>query len=134
MFWKKAMIDPCGCGWSEIRNGLSAGKGTEYFSQSAIAESVAEFRAPFNRLEECLVVGENFNRSFPVTALHSPREWLIVPSQRKTVHCLLDSPLLVDDPRVVGYEQIEKLLTLLVALQAVNGKTFAAMVLEVAPA
>ena len=58
---------------------------------------------------------------------------MIVPSQRKTVHGLLDPPLCVDDPCVVGEKKLKKLLTLLVALQAVNGKTFAAMVLEVAP-
>ncbi|MGB9083862.1 MAG: hypothetical protein WCC46_04505 [Terriglobales bacterium] len=134
MFWKQPMINSGSSGRAEIRNRLCAGKRAEYLSQSAIAESVTEFRSPLNRLEERLVIGEHFNRSFPVTALHSPREWLIVPSQRKTVHCLLDSPLLVDDPRVVGEKKLKKLLTLLVALQAVNGKTFAAVVLEVGTA
>jgi hypothetical protein len=57
-----------------------------------------------------------------------------VPSQRKTVHCLLDSPLPVDDPCVVGYEQIEKLLPFFISLQAVDRKAFAAIVLEIGTA
>jgi hypothetical protein len=109
MFWKKAMIDRCGCCRSEIRNGLRAGKGAEYFSQSAIAERITEFRSPLNRLEERLIVGEHFNRRFPVAALHSPRERLIVPSQRQTVHRLLYSPLLVDETCVVGEKKLKKL-------------------------
>jgi hypothetical protein len=56
---------------------------------------------------------------------------MIVPSQRKTVHGLPDPPLCVDDPCVVGDEQIEEFLALLISIQTVNGKTFAAMVLEV---
>src|SRR5579864_7934695 len=134
MFWKKAMIDRCGCGRSEIRNRLCARESAEYLSQSTIAESVTEFRSPLNRLEERLVVGEHFNRCLPVAAPHCPREGLIVPSECQTVHCLLDSPLPVDDRRVVGNEQIEKFLALLVPLQGVHRETFAAMVLEVGTA
>ena len=128
------MINSGGCGRAEIRNRLCAGKAAEYLSQSAIAECVAEFRPPLNRLEEQQVIAEQLNRGLPVPAPHSPREGMIVPSQRETVHRLLDPSLLVDDPCVVGDEQIEKLLPFLVSLQAVDGKTFAAIMLEVATA
>jgi hypothetical protein len=47
---------------------------------------------------------------------------------------LLDPSLLVDECRVVGYEQIEKLLPLLVPFQGIDRKAFAAIVLEVCTA
>jgi hypothetical protein len=68
------MINSGSSGGAEIRNRLCTGEGAEYLSQSAIAESVTEFRSPLNRLEERLVVAEHFNRCLPVAAPHSPRE------------------------------------------------------------
>jgi hypothetical protein len=59
---------------------------------------------------------------------------MIVPSQCETVHGLLDPPLLVDDPCVVGDEEIEKLLPSLIALQTVNGETCATIMLKICPA
>src|ERR1035438_8054260 len=106
------MINSSSSGRAEIRNRLCAREGAEYLSQSAIAESVTEFCSPLNCLEERVVVGEHFNRCLPVSASHSPREGMIVPSQRKTVHGLLDPSLCVDDPCVVGDEQIEEFLSL----------------------
>jgi len=50
------------------------------------------------------------------------------------VHGLLDSSVFVNDPGVVGNEQIEKLRPLLISLEAVDWKTFAAVMLEVAAA
>jgi len=50
------------------------------------------------------------------------------------VHGLLDPSLCVDDPCVVGNKKVKKFLPLLISIQTVDGKTFAAMVLEVAPA
>jgi len=46
---------------------------------------------------------------------------------------LLDAHL-VDDSRVVGDEEIEKLLPSLIALQTVNGETCATIVLEIGTA
>jgi hypothetical protein len=116
-----------------MHEGISI-KGAQYLSQSAIAECVTEFRPPLNRLKEQHVIAEQFNRGLPVSAPDTPREGLIVPSQRKTVHRLFDPPLLVDDPSVVSYEQIEKLLPSFVALQAVDRKTLATIVVEVCTA
>jgi hypothetical protein len=113
---------------------LCTGKTSEYLPQSALAECVAELRPALNRLHEQAVIAKQLNRGFPVSALHSSRERLIVPSQRETVHRLLDPPLLVDDPCVVGDKKFNKLLPFLIALQTVNGKTFAAVMLEVGTA
>lgn len=57
-----------------------------------------------------------------------------MPSQCETVHGLLDPPLPVDDPCVVGEEEVKKLLTLLIPFQGIHRETFAAMVVEVRPA
>jgi hypothetical protein len=126
--------DTSGSGRAKVADTLRARKAPQYLSQPAIGESVAELRPAFNRPEEQQVVTEQLNRGLPVSALHSPRERMIVPSQRQTVHRLLGPSLCVDYPGVVGYEQIEEFLPLFVALQAVDWKTFAAIVLEIATA
>jgi hypothetical protein len=59
---------------------------------------------------------------------------MIVPRQSETVHRLLDPPLHVDDPCVVGDQKLKKFLTSLVALQTVNGEALFAVMLEVGTA
>ena len=54
--------------------------------------------------------------------------------ERHSVHSLLNLPLFVDDPCVVGDEEIEKLLTLLISFQTVDRETLVAVIIEVAPA
>lgn len=91
------MIDSGGCRGAKIGNGLRAGEAPQYLPHPAVGESVAELRPALNRPEEQQIIAEQLNRGLPVPAPDIPCVRVEVPSQRETVHRLLDPPLLVDD-------------------------------------